>query len=1162
MPLNSWLKRVYQRLNSQRTRPIKRRAERGWAIVPCQVESLEARRLLSASPVGGEFQVNTTTNGDQVPNPLGGATAMDSSGDFVVTWTSNSDVYAQRYNAAGVAQGGEFQVNTTQSLSHYSTVAMDPNGDFVVTWTRYEDGGFGKDVYAQRFNASGVAQGGELLVNTTTSGSQTQSKVAMDADGDFVITWSGADSSGYDIYAQRYSAAGARQGGETLVNTTTAGTQIDASVAMDPSGNFIVTWTSYGQDFNRDIYAQRFDATGVKQGSEFLVNSTTADTQEYSSIASDSTGNFVITWQSYNQDGSSAGIYAQRFAASGTRLGTEFQVNTFTAGVQEIPAIAMDPTGNFVITWDSQGQDGGFAGVYAQQFDSLGAPIGAEFRVNTTTVNNQLEASVAMDTAGDFVVIWNSVGQDGSGDGVFGQRYQPAVSLNGGSLQITGTDHADIISVTLASPSSLNVNYNGTIFTFDPAQVTAISMNGDNGNDVLTISSNITTPAVIQGGAGNDTLNAGGGDETLIGGTGNDWYVFGNALSSQTITVVEQAGEGSDTLYFGSMTVPVAVDLSSDTSLATMTNRTIRTGAAGQAANFENADGGSGNDTLTGNSGDNRLTGGAGNDTLNGGAGNDLYMFNTNTNLGSDTINDSGGIDSLNFSGSTSAVTVNLGQATAQTINSNLTLTLNSGSSLENAYGGSGNDLLTGNSLANTLFGAGGNDTLDGGAGDDLLAGGTGNDWYVFSNAAAPETDTVMELAGEGTDTLYMNAITTSITVDLASDTLASMTNRTVQSAAPGQEANLENVYGGAGNDMLSGNASNNLLSGGAGDDILDGRAGNDTFAFNTNSAQGSDRINDSSGIDSVTFAGSTTAVTLNLGLTTPQVVNANLTLTLSSATSIENLYGGSGNDLLTGNSLDNSIFGNAGNDTLTGAAGNDRLSGDAGNDWYVFANATIAETDTVIEQPGQGSDSLYFNAMTDAVTVDLTGATVIATMNNRTIQTGASGQAANIENVYGGSGDDILIGNASANILSGGVGQDVISGGNGNDSLSGGDGRNILIGGAGLDTLQGGPQDDLLLAAVYSFATDTVDLSALRNEWTSSSSYADRLAHLQGTLAGGANGSVTLTQSTVADDGVSDLLTGGMGQDWFLGTSLAADIVTDKSADETFTPISSLPLS
>ena len=93
--------------------------------------------------------------------------------------------------------------------------------------------------------------------------------------------------------------------------------------------------------------------------------------------------------------------------------GTEFHVNTYTTGSQRSPDVAIDTDGNFVITWQSNGQDGDGYGVYAQRYNSAGAVQGSEFRVNTYTTVSQSSPSVAMDASGDFIITWDSDGQDG-----------------------------------------------------------------------------------------------------------------------------------------------------------------------------------------------------------------------------------------------------------------------------------------------------------------------------------------------------------------------------------------------------------------------------------------------------------------------------------------------------------------------------------------------------------------------------------------------------------------------------------------------------------------------------------------------------------------------------------------------------------------------------
>jgi hypothetical protein len=378
----------------------------------------------------GEFRVNTTTLNHQFQEVQRRAVAMDAAGNFTVVWFSAGQdgsgygIYAQRHAASGLPQGSEFRVNaTTASDQLYPAVAMDADGDFVVVWASTHGGTY--DVYARRFDATGVAQGGEFRVNTFTTDTQSYPTVAMDASGDFVVAWISfvQDGSGYGVYAQRYDPAGAPQGGEFRVNATTANDQRDPSVAMDADGDFVVTWMGQGQDGSGwGVYAQRYSAAGVPQGGEFRVNTTTALDQFYPSVGMDASGNLVVSWMS-DQDGSSFGVYAQRYDAAGVAQGGEFRVNTFTVDQQGYPSVAMSPTGRLVIAWMSYQQDTSTWGVYAQRYLAGGVPQGGEFRVNAYVVNDQLFPSVAMSAGGAFVFTWPSQGQDGSNWGVYARRH-------------------------------------------------------------------------------------------------------------------------------------------------------------------------------------------------------------------------------------------------------------------------------------------------------------------------------------------------------------------------------------------------------------------------------------------------------------------------------------------------------------------------------------------------------------------------------------------------------------------------------------------------------------------------------------------------------------------------------------------------------------------
>jgi len=264
----------------------------------------------------------------------------------------------------------------------------------------------------------------------------------MDADGDFVIAWTDntQDGSFYGIYAQRYTADGSPAGSEFLVNTQPLSAQLSPSVAMDADGDFVIAWQSYIQDGGGfGVYAQRYTADGIEAGSEFLVNTETSDFQESPSVAMDADGDFVIAWQSYGQDTSdSYGVYAQRYTADGSTAGSEFQVNTYTTNKQSNPSIAMDADGDFVIAWQSKGQDdisdSNSYGIFAQLYTADGSTVGSEFPVNTGFLNNQRDSSVAMDADGDFVIAWAS--DDDSSYEVYAQRYTADGSKAGGEFQV------------------------------------------------------------------------------------------------------------------------------------------------------------------------------------------------------------------------------------------------------------------------------------------------------------------------------------------------------------------------------------------------------------------------------------------------------------------------------------------------------------------------------------------------------------------------------------------------------------------------------------------------------------------------------------------------------------------------------------------------------
>jgi fibronectin-binding autotransporter adhesin len=146
---------------------------------------------------------------------------------------------------------------------------------------------------------------------------------------------------------------------------------------------------------------------------------------------------------------------------------------------------------------------------------------------------------------------------------------------------------------------------------------------------------------------------------------------------------------------------------------------------------------------------------------------------------------------------------------------------------------------------------------------------------------------------------------------------------------------------------------------------------------------------------------------------------------------------------------------------------------------------------------------------------------------------------------LQGGDGNDILTGAAA---------EDLLVGGDGNDVLNGGLGRDVLLGGAGVDRLIGGDGDDLLVGGPTAFDADATGLANVFAEWTSTSSYDDRVKHLNGTLAGGLNGTTVLTATTVDNDGAKDTLIGGLARDWYVVST--PDVALGVTVDEVKTSI------
>jgi Ca2+-binding RTX toxin-like protein len=456
----------------------------------------------------------------------------------------------------------------------------------------------------------------------------------------------------------------------------------------------------------------------------------------------------------------------------------------------------------------------------------------------------------------------------------------------------------------------------------------------------------------------------------------------------------------------------------------------------------------------------------------------------------------------------------------------------------DDILGGDGDDTLYGGDGNDTLGGEAGDDMIDGGAGDDMIDGGTGN------NALD---------GGDGEDiVIYVEAIRAVINLSDGTARVQQATAEEADALLGGGDSgigddtlvNIENVKGTHGNDIIDGNEVANLLKGLDGADVINGHDGDDTILPNrpamdingdgtlqANTATGDDTANDpptpdgidvvdgGEGSDTISYEGESAMVTIDLsavvqaaGTSTMETpdddVIAHVLATVDGSvgdmikvgnigtedeanvvSTIENVVGGFGEDMLTGDARANTLTGGAmgdtlngvagndmlmggagedmlnggaGDDTLNGGADNDTLDGGAGDDTYVAVDAG-SPGDTVTEAENGGMDTVHYTAPADVETTEAEDES-----QNGVIVSPTPGD---VEVVVGTQNGDTITAAAGGATILGLEGDDTLNGGAGVDTLVGCAGENTLMGGAGSDVF-GVFKDDGEIDTVTDFAT------------------------------------------------------------------------------------------
>jgi Ca2+-binding RTX toxin-like protein len=528
---------------------------------------------------------------------------------------------------------------------------------------------------------------------------------------------------------------------------------------------------------------------------------------------------------------------------------------------------------------------------------------------------------------------------------------------------------------------------------------------------------------VLAGGAGNDIFHLDGASTFhLRGGAGEDDFIFYN--STALIGSIDGGAGSHDRLNYSGVTIDVSVSFASGYATG------VNSGAPGSISNLEDFWGGSGRNYIYGDNNDNTLWGGPSDDILVGLGGNDTYLFFDN--WGNDTIIEQpgGGFDTLDFSRLTLPASGALTFVFDPSAATPVSITESGGNSVEadfnveNFISGPTDDTFIFNGSASFPGG------VDGGAGSNTLDFSGYATWRDFAltdlGSQTGFNGTVANL-GRG----FRNITDLIGTAHPHGDSLTGM-NATSHWHFNAASSLYENI-----------SAGRSLTFSGI--ESLVGGSGADNFIF-ADGAVTSAGLNGGGGLDWLDLSAYTTTVIVNL-----LTGQATLTGVIFPVSGIENVTGGQADDVLQGDGVANRLDGQGGNDWICGGAGDDfiiggsgddTLCGEAGNDTFWFADGF--GRDTVLENDGEGTDTMDFTAVTTDLTVILGSIEATDTFGSRVYHADTF-----VEIVRGGSGNDtFVISGTHAVSLYGGAGDDRFEFADG-ARLNG-----VLDGGSGVDTL------------------------------------------------------------------------------------------------------------
>jgi hypothetical protein len=391
--------------------------------------------------IGPEFVVNSTTEGSQDRAQI----ARLRSGRIAVAWQSSrtrpepdSSIHLQFFDTAGERSGDEARVSRPAAGAQV-TPALAPlkSGGLVVVWHSEGVEGVGSGIFGRIYRPTEEPRGDQFQIDDRPYGPGGHPVVVATETG-FLVVWLGANEAGdSEIRARLFTSTGRAIGGTVRVTAALTGKQrfpAVTTIGNDDAG-FVVAWqTEVGGVPN--IYFQRLDAALHRLGDAIAVTAYSHVRQLDPRLTRLSDGSFVVSWAEDVVAG--LDVLSQRYdAASGVALGSASVVNTRILGTQRAPGVAALPSGGHVVTWSSYNQDGSGYGVYAQRFDQAGAKADAEFQVNRSMDGNQWLSDIVALSDDTLVAVWTS-GHDigrGAPNNIMGQRLRVMAPIGGASRQ-------------------------------------------------------------------------------------------------------------------------------------------------------------------------------------------------------------------------------------------------------------------------------------------------------------------------------------------------------------------------------------------------------------------------------------------------------------------------------------------------------------------------------------------------------------------------------------------------------------------------------------------------------------------------------------------------------------------------------------------------------